>query len=271
MLKQAVLALGFIVLGLALFVLAEHSLSPVFQKCVDEYESEEIAKSPNYKPAAFGSVVIGANVRCGGEFADRHGGGITALATLMIAAFTLTLWLTTSAQVQIAKNALELLERAYLDVDITHIMVGEQQLAYRTGRAVKVVWQLQNLGRTVASVIELHQEIRFSNSRSALPDPPRSDTWKLRRTLSVSMTAPVPWGWHQDIDQLQQDRLTAAEPTLFAHFFLYIGYKDVLPGMREPVVLTGVIAMRKRGEAGNAVLEWYAEDNKKDADLSKPE
>ncbi len=41
--------------------------------------------------------------------------------------------------------------------------------------------------------------------------------------------------------------------------------------MREPVVLTGVIAMRKRGEAGNAVLEWYAEDNKKDADLSKPE
>ncbi|MGP0086706.1 MAG: hypothetical protein ACLP0B_24265 [Steroidobacteraceae bacterium] len=263
MLKQTAFVFGFVILGLALFVAMEHSLSPVFQECVDEHEREEIAKSPSYKPAAFGSIVIGANVQCGGEFADRHGGGITALATLMIAAFTLILWITTIEQarltkesVDIAKNALELLERAYLDVDIKHIKVGEQQLQYRIGRVVNVVYELRNAGRTVAIVTELHSEIRFSESKSRLPNPPRVDAWKLPRTLSIAPNVPFPQGNHEDIDQIQQDRLMASEPTLFAHFFLYIGYKDALPGTREPVVLTGVIAMRSKGRG---VLESYAE------------
>jgi hypothetical protein len=77
MLKQTLTFVVVIFAFIALFVVAEHGFSSSFQACIST-------------DAALG-VIIGAYVRCTGEFIHAHVGDITALATLLIAAFTATL------------------------------------------------------------------------------------------------------------------------------------------------------------------------------------
>jgi hypothetical protein len=184
MVRRLTLPLAAFVIILSVSIGFERTFSTAFQQCVKS-EREKTARPDDNQPTRIGSV-IDAYVVCSGNFVDSHGSGITALATLIIAAFTGTLWIATSRQAKLTENALELLERAYVDVLIKQISVGEQQIGYETERVVNVSYQLQNLGRSVAIVTELHQEIRFSDSRSRLPDPQRGAGSKLRRTLSIA-------------------------------------------------------------------------------------
>ena len=100
MLKQAAYFSGFVILALAIFVAGERFLSPSFQRCIQGYEYSSGNTAAENDPSAFGVYV-----RCSGRFADEHGSGITALATIIIAGFTGTLWIATSRQAKLTKIA----------------------------------------------------------------------------------------------------------------------------------------------------------------------
>jgi hypothetical protein len=158
---------------------------------------------------------------------------------------------------QVARDALELLERAYVDVQIRNVMVGDQRVdQYTVDRVVNISYQLQNLGRTTAFITTLNQEIHFSDSKSPMPEPQPSERSKVRRPISIAQGGHWIYGVHKKIEEIQQRQMISDPPTLFAHFFLYVGYKDALPGSREPIRLAAVIAM-KGGMYGE--LEPYAD------------
>ena len=55
-----------------------------------------------------------AFIVCLGSFLEHHDGAITALATIIIAAFTGTLWVATSSQGKLTKDALIADKRAFV-------------------------------------------------------------------------------------------------------------------------------------------------------------
>lgn len=92
MLKQAAFFSILFVVALIAFVSLERSASPFFQACVSGNEQGQHDPVARAVPPALASA-IGNYVSCSGLFIERHGGGINALAGLVIAAFTGTLCL----------------------------------------------------------------------------------------------------------------------------------------------------------------------------------
>jgi hypothetical protein len=82
------LILAAVIAGLFGWIVSE---SPSFQSCIYQNQEQPISKSLNDQNSTF-ITTIRVYVLCGEEFSDLHAGGITAVATIFIAAFTATLW-----------------------------------------------------------------------------------------------------------------------------------------------------------------------------------
>src|SRR5229473_574409 len=91
MAKQwAILVAVFLAL-LTMVVWSEHAFSPVFNNCICESEHNNDDGSPEKRRTRYQAIAV-AYVQCTGAFLDTHSGGITAIATVLIAALTGTLW-----------------------------------------------------------------------------------------------------------------------------------------------------------------------------------
>jgi hypothetical protein len=163
MLRQTAIVSAFIILGLAVFVATEHATSPVFQQCIDKHEHENVTESSDYSLASLGSI-IGANVRCSGDFVDSHASGITALATLMIAAFTLTLWIATSQQARLTQEALIADKRAFVFADGLVPLWMQPDTAHPVGFRWRLRPKWRNTGATPTKNLQLHVECEVRNS-----------------------------------------------------------------------------------------------------------
>lgn len=71
--------------------------SPTFQSCIQGHEESNKEDATEKNPSTFGGTVTTYG-HCTGEFIEKHDGALTAFGTLIIAAFTGTLWVATSRQ-----------------------------------------------------------------------------------------------------------------------------------------------------------------------------
>jgi hypothetical protein len=106
MLKQCALFAAAVLVCLAGFVAIERVLSASFQHCINIVNGDSSGLGL--------SVIAGTYVRCSGGFIHDNTSEITALATLIIAAFTGTLWIATTRQAQLTKEALIADKRAFV-------------------------------------------------------------------------------------------------------------------------------------------------------------
>jgi hypothetical protein len=113
MFRQGLYFLALLALLTAISVLGEWTLSPAFQKCIAAEQDSKGGNAPKEEPTGFG-VTFGRYVGCTGAFVEDHGNGITALATVVIAAFTGTLWIATSRQALLTREALIGDKRAFI-------------------------------------------------------------------------------------------------------------------------------------------------------------
>jgi len=90
MVKQWAIFVAVFLALLTALVWSEHTFSPIFQQCVCESEQHNSDSTPEKQTAGYEVIAI-ANTQCTGSFLDAHSGGITALATVLIAALTATL------------------------------------------------------------------------------------------------------------------------------------------------------------------------------------
>jgi hypothetical protein len=114
MLKNIATFFVLLLVFLATFLTAEKELSPLFQSCISQ-QGERIGNG------------LGADItryaRCTGRFVDAHGVGITALASLVIAAFTGTLWIATIQQGQLTFASLDLARKESISTHRPHVVV----------------------------------------------------------------------------------------------------------------------------------------------------
>src|SRR6202140_5078991 len=99
---------------LAAFVAGEKQFSPSFQSC--------LSQQPADKDDSLGAAVTNY-ARCTGEFVDAHGGAITAVASLIIAAFTGTLWIATIQQGKLTFASVELAHRELVSTRRSRLVV----------------------------------------------------------------------------------------------------------------------------------------------------
>jgi hypothetical protein len=98
---------------LTVFVSGERFFSPSFNACIAKHQTQEGSSTSEEHPSGL-SRTIDAYVVCSGEFIDAVNGSITAVATLVIAAFTFTLWRATTAQFELARDAFIADKRAFV-------------------------------------------------------------------------------------------------------------------------------------------------------------
>ncbi|HXP29955.1 MAG TPA: hypothetical protein VN832_02615 [Stellaceae bacterium] len=147
--------------------------SEAFQKCVHERKNDRGYSALHESPSVVARAVVrwrDLNRACVGDFTDKNQGAILALATAVIAWFTISL----AQATRLIHRHSEVSERAY--VKISHCPPG-LTIDAENG-TVKVVFRIENSGRTPADVTNVCLYLRVVPAGSKIPpyaspqDPP---------------------------------------------------------------------------------------------------
>jgi len=95
MLRSASVFVVSIIILLAAFYLAERYLSPGFQACMEKHQAADANRTADDDITGRGISLVQNSIRCSGEFVETNSAAITALAAILVAAFTATLWIAT--------------------------------------------------------------------------------------------------------------------------------------------------------------------------------
>ena len=150
--RRKFLGICFALLAISL-VTAAFLSSPTLQQCVSENRRQTGEEKQEKGLANFLASSERITFQCVGAFTDVNSAAITAVATIFIAAFTLTLWLTTGRQLEHNR----VVERAY--VTMSHVTPTRDvtrdwnALRIRDDGMAIVRIQFKNRGRTPAEVI----------------------------------------------------------------------------------------------------------------------
>jgi hypothetical protein len=159
--------LGWCIVALVVSVVAwGATFSPSYQKCVT-YNGNNEGKSEqtNLNNAVMhrARIAIPIFLLCEGRFVDENNGTLTALATIAIAGFTLTLWRATTEQGQLTRNALELARNEFNASHRPKVIVHATEAAYGTNKqgmpTIGIDLHCINIGNTEAVIDELIGEI----------------------------------------------------------------------------------------------------------------
>lgn len=161
MLKQAAYFLAFFIILAGIFVFGEYSVSPVFESCIEQNKNTDAKTTTEKNPSTFGAT-IGIYVGCSGEFIEDHDGGITALATIIIAAFTGTLWVATTSQGKLTKEALVADKRAFVFAAGITPTWEVDPVTHKFNWRIRPVWQ--NTGDTPTKRMRLYVACEIRNT-----------------------------------------------------------------------------------------------------------
>ena len=177
---------------LAAFVAGEKQFSPSFQSC--------LSQQPADKDDSLGAAVTNY-ARCTGEFVDAHGGAITAVASLIIAAFTGTLWIATIQQGKLTFASVELARREFVSTHRPRLVVRFiQGPMYDANGHECVSVTIVNVGGSPAIIEAFGGDLARRNSKGEWVPPGLNATPKnihpitlisgQRRTFTVTANKP---------------------------------------------------------------------------------
>jgi hypothetical protein len=158
--KQAFgFVLSFVIL-LGIFVSSERFFSPIFKDCLAKHQIQDASSPAKENPPGLLSSVS-TYIECTGSFIDANNGAITALATIIIAAFTATLWRATTDQAKLTKEALIADKRAFVFAESLFSYWENGQNGMYNWR-FRPVWR--NSGDTATKRLEIHTNCELRNS-----------------------------------------------------------------------------------------------------------
>src|SRR6266550_3861226 len=140
------------------------SRSPSYQKCTAEHERHDSnnERSALKEPIA-GTPQIPLFLVCEGAFVDENNGTLTALATIAIAGFTLTLWRATTRQAALTREAIELGNREFAATHRPKLILREAfSVPPDPPRgAIAVSYTIANVGASDCWMTEAHMGIEW--------------------------------------------------------------------------------------------------------------
>jgi hypothetical protein len=233
LLRQIIYPIAFLLLFLALFVWSEHAFSPVFQQCVSQQEQDNSGNAAKDNPSAFGRLAS-VYVRCSGDFANRNGNGITALATIIIAAFTGTLWIATSRQARLARESLTANRRAFIFPEsFRQTWDPPDPITNQFNWRFSVRWR--NVGTTATRKLRTYSECEVRNS--LLPQG-YNFSYDEKRVVG-GLIGPYSEMFGGSVPNITpvtpQDIADAQVGKKFIYLWGWVRYFDVFPGSPEHV------------------------------------
>jgi hypothetical protein len=230
MLRRAYPLVAFVAI-LVVFVGFERAFSPPFQSCIKQHPQNESGTPAEENPSGF-CITVDAYGRCTGSFIDANGNGITALATVVIAAFTVTLWIATSRQGVLNREALIADKRAFVSADGFKQEWVHDIATDTYSRRFRPHWK--NTGSTPTKRLTTHVECEIRNT--PLPDgyvftatnahigrgviPPQSDVYGGAAPLAAIQP---------------QDLVAAQNLQRFIYLWGWTKYFDVFPNTPEHI------------------------------------
>jgi hypothetical protein len=150
----------FVLVALALI----GTLSPSYQKCAADHERNHGQNEQHDLHEAIADRVhIPAFLLCEGAFIDENNGTLTALATIAIAAFTLTLWRATTEQGRLTRDTLRFARDEFIATHRPRIVIRHVQFAggnsYRVGKKLCISFRFWNAGDTEAKIVEICTDV----------------------------------------------------------------------------------------------------------------
>jgi hypothetical protein len=162
MLKSALIFFAACLVFLFVFVWSENEFAHSFQSCVAKTRSQETTEHPDKQSYAV-AVIVRAQLDCSFRFIDQHNGFFAALAAMAVAAFTFTLWISTSKQARLTGDSIKLARQEFVATHRPHIIVygfddqGDGEKPHR------VQFRYVNKGNTRAYVTEIGSALIASN------------------------------------------------------------------------------------------------------------
>ena len=158
------------------------TLSPSYQKCTADHEGHygQGEQSDLHKTIS-NSPQIPLFLLCEGAFIDENNGTLTALATIAIAAFTLTLWRATTEQGRLTRG----LERGYVAVHFDAIVSNPGDAGINI--------QLRNVGRSAADVNKMLVAFRYATEPTLPRQYTAFDLCEVETPVTIIM--PNQTGW----------------------------------------------------------------------------
>ncbi len=146
MFKQAIWAVSIFAVALGLFA-ACLVITPSHKECAAKNYHEDAQKPESQRQGAVAIFLL-----CEGEALDKNEGVITALGTLLIAAFTLTLWLVTGKAVALSREEFAATHRPQIKIhsvkydpivnkegDVDFDKIGARVIFYNTGTGTATI------------------------------------------------------------------------------------------------------------------------------------
>lgn len=199
----------------AIFLLAEKQFSPFFQSC----ESQESEGQQTAKQSSGSLAVIIPYARCTSRFVGAHGVAIAALASLVIAAFTGTLWIATIQQGKLTFDSLELARKEFISTHRPRLIVRFiQGPTYDANDHESVSVTIVNVGGSPATIEAFGGDLARRDSKGEWVPPGLNATPKnihpvtlisgQRRTFTVTANTPYK-GAETVADALDEHELCA--------------------------------------------------------------
>lgn len=232
-LRSASAFLFCIIALLAVFYFTERAFSPVFQACIEKhYQANASAPAKNY--VITGVAVIATNIQCSGDFIDANATSITALATIIIAAFTGTLWAATTRQAKLTKEALIADKRAFV---FAKNLGGFWEIDPPTGTygwRFRPLWE--NSGETPTFRMVMHTSCELRNA--PLPADFRDFDQSDDKTGSALMgPKSSSYGGLAPVNPVgpisAQDLLDVQNGRKYLYLWGWARYNDVFPGTQQ--------------------------------------
>jgi hypothetical protein len=157
--KQIVLLLAAFVVFCIGSMFVERAFSPTFQQCITSHQNKENSVAEE-KPSAF-LVAVSDYVRCSARMVKTYEAAITAVATIILAVFTATLWIATSRQAQLTREAFIADKRAFVFASGVVALYEPDVTTGHFNWRIGPVWQ--NSGDTPTKGLRLYTDGFLSN------------------------------------------------------------------------------------------------------------
>jgi hypothetical protein len=165
MLRNSLIFLISFCLAITIFVWAENQFAPSFQACIGQNASEQGGENAKNIGNGIASIAKSQAI-CSLRLIDRHNGFFAALAALVVAAFTFTLWIATSKQAGLTFESLKLAREEFAAINRPEIGIHSIEVRHipsEKGDCLGASILCFNRGRTAAKKIEVRGDILITH------------------------------------------------------------------------------------------------------------
>jgi hypothetical protein len=147
--------------AITVFVWTENEIAPSFQACISQNTSDHSGENTKNNSPFIGTFIKDQAI-CTLRLVDKHNGFFAALAALIVACFTFTLWIATSKQARLTFESLRLAREEFIATNRPEIVVHAVSVRHITGGSYDRLGAsilCFNKGRTAAENIEVRGAI----------------------------------------------------------------------------------------------------------------